>query len=166
MPGHYIRHLKHFALSILNPILEMKKLTKIPSNIPSFTANKWKSWNLNVRTLTPEFLFSSLHLRLGRFSLPQLCSILGLTHAHHVHKTLSAVVGKSQDCSVTKLAQKKHIFHLELATLIGHGYKIPLERLVLVSRSIVPDERSFIPHQSDAWNLISGIPSVIGLQRA
>lgn len=49
---------------------------------------------------------------------------------------------------------------------MGLGYKIPLERLVLVSRSIVPDERSFIPHQSDARNLISGIPSVIGLQRA
>ena len=61
---------------------------------------------------------------------------------------------------------RKITFHLELPTPRGLGSKISLEMLVFISRSIVPDECSFIPHQSDAWTLISCIPSVIGLQRA
>lgn len=48
MPGYHICHLSHSEVSILSPILEMKKFTKIVNNLPNFRANKWKSWNFYV----------------------------------------------------------------------------------------------------------------------
>lgn len=95
----------------------MKKLTKTVIHLILQQINGRARVQTQV-SLTPEFLSSPLYPRPRSFSLPLLCSILGLTHATMSKKTCRQWQRK-EGCSVTKLAQENHIFYLELPALTG-----------------------------------------------